>query len=83
MRLTKIHTTIRCGLPVIAAGYVTLASPPLSVPGEAVAVLCPGWGDGVDDVRLCFLSGHEIQFGIDSADMRRVEDELIDEARCR
>ena len=77
----ETETTIRCGLPVIVSGYVTLAAGPLPVPGEAVAVACPGWGDDVDALHVRFRSGHECRFDMSDADMRRCEDALIDTAR--
>ena len=77
----ETDTTIRGGLPVIASGHVTLSAPPLAVPGEAVAVLCPGWDDDVEDVHVRFRSGHACRFDVDDADLRRIEDALIDEVR--
>ena len=77
----ETDTTIRGGLPVIASGYVTLAAGPLPVPGEATAVVCPGWDDDVDALHVRFHSGHECRFDMSDADMRRCEGALIDEAR--
>ena len=80
--MIEIETTIRGGLPVRVEGTVTRGEPPLPVPGEAMAVLCPGWETTAEIEAVRFLSGHPIGTELSEADELRLIDELIDEAKA-
>ena len=84
MNYIEIETTIRGGLPVLVEGTVTRGKPPLPVPGEGMAVICPGWPTEAELHRIRFRSGHS--FGLPTltkADRIRIEDELIAAAKAQ
>ena len=81
--MIEIETTIRGGLPVLVEGTVTPGAPPLAVPGEAMAVICPGWPTQVEIERVRFRSGHSFgKHTLAEADRIRIEDELIEAAKA-
>ena len=84
--MIEIETTIRGGLPVRVEGTVTRGEPPLPVPGEAMAVLCPGWETTAEIEAVRFKSGHRfpiaIPSGFSDAERERLEDELIEAAKA-
>ena len=83
MSWIEIETTIRGGLPVQVEGTVTPGAPPLGVPGEAMAVICPGWPTEAEIESVMFRSGHPIGTVLSEADELRLEDELIAAAKAQ
>ena len=74
----EIETTIRNGLAVIATGTYTPGAAPLPVRGEAMAVHCPGWDEGVEDLEIRTLAAphFDMTFSLSRDDEERVAEAL-------
>ena len=72
----EIETEIRNGLAVTAYGTYTPGAEPLPVRGEAMAVHCPGWGEGVDDIEVRTVAAPHIRQPLSREDEARIAEEL-------
>ena len=84
----EVETTIE--ITVKVSGNYTPGAKPLPVRGEAVAVECPGWEEGVDDVEVEIVGKDDerdtvltwrITKALDAEAIETLEHELIAAAR--
>ena len=62
-----IETTIRNGLPVRASGNVCRAEPDVGIMSKFV-----------EDLEVCFLSGHPVPYELSDEDDQRIVQELLE-----
>ena len=72
----EIETEIRNGLLVRATGTYTPGAEPLPVRGEAMAVHCPGWSEGVDDIEVRTVAAPHIRQPLNREDEERIHEAL-------
>ena len=83
----EIETDVQ--LTVKVRGRYTPGSPPLAQRGEAVAVECPGWNEGIEDLMAVIVhpseetNGQEVTNILSAADIESLEHELIEAARAK
>ena len=84
----EIETAIE--ITVKVRGTFTPGAAPLPMRGEAVAVECPGWDEGVEDVEVLYVSkgsgttlhSRNITEFLERETIEALESELIEAARA-
>ena len=64
--MIEIETTIKDGLPVLASGEVQRPEPDVGIMSQFV-----------EDLEVCFLSGHPVPFELSDEDDQRVVNEIV------
>ena len=64
--MIEIETIIKDGLPVIARGEICRSEPDVGIMSEFV-----------EDLEVCFLSGHPVPGDLSDEDDQRIVDELV------
>lgn len=76
-------------LTVKVRGRYTPGAKATPMRGEAVAVECPGWGEGIEDFSVAIVPGNEQVTGIEISSLlsgeaiESLENELIEAARAK
>ena len=65
--MIEIETTIRDGLPVLASGQVCRLEPDVGIMSQFV-----------EDLEVCFLSGHPVPGDLSDDDDQRIVNELVE-----
>ena len=80
----KVETKMTIEVEVTVRGAYKPGASPLPVPGEAVAVVCPGWEEHVEDFEVEFPGGGKWmpEYDADCEDLlAELENGLIEAAK--
>ena len=72
----EIETEIRNGLAVTATGDYDPGAEPLPVRGEHMAVHCPGWPEGCDDIEVRTVAAPHFRQPMSRDDEERIAEAL-------